>query len=77
VTSTPGLGFKSVTSVAPCPGGTVLLGGGYTLSGDFLQLEADVTESRPVAGAWSATARNFVSLLLGTFTIQAYAVCTT
>ena len=65
----------SVTSTASCPVGTVLLGGGFTLSGSVSQMTVTVVESRPAdTTTWTATARNF-AVGVGSFGIQAYAVC--
>jgi hypothetical protein len=65
----------SATATVSCPAGTVLLGGGFTLSGSLSQLTAVVTESRPAdTTTWTATARNY-AIGIGSFGIQAYAVC--
>lgn len=65
----------SATATASCPAATVLLGGGFTLSGSVSQLTVVVTESRPAdTTTWTAIARNY-AIGVGSFGIQAYAVC--
>ena len=65
----------SVTSTASCPAGTVLLGGGFTLSGSVSQLTVTVLESRPAdTTTWTATATNYL-FGVGSFGIRAHAVC--
>jgi hypothetical protein len=64
-----------ITSTAACPAGKTLFGGGFTLSGSLITLSATVTDNRPVdTTTWTVTARNYVAGL-GTFSIQAYVVC--
>jgi hypothetical protein len=64
-----------ITSTASCPAGETLFGGGYTLSGSLLNLNAVVTESRPVGTTtWTATARNYATGV-GSFSVKAYVVC--
>jgi len=65
----------SVTATASCPAGTVLLGGGFTLSGSISQMTVTTFESRPAdTTTWTASARNY-AVGVGSFGIQAYAVC--
>jgi len=64
------------TSTATCPAGTLLLGGGFTLSSESLQLFTTATESRPASTTtWTATATNYATGA-GTFGVHSYAVCT-
>jgi hypothetical protein len=67
-----------ITSIATCPTGTNLLGGGYTVTSSTVSLLATPTESRPIGTtSWEATATNYAAGVGGsTFTIQTFALCT-
>ncbi len=74
-----GGGANSVTSaLAECPAGTVLTGGGGTVSNSVTAAQASVqlVGSQPEANGWRATGVINTALGLGnTMTVTAYAIC--
>jgi hypothetical protein len=71
----------AVTSTASCPAGTLLLGGGYTVTGNtalsLATLIVTTTDNRPLnTTTWTVTARNYATEVLLSYTVQAFAVCT-
>jgi hypothetical protein len=64
-----------VTSTATCPVGTIILGGGFTLSGGLLALAVTAIDNHPSSTTtWTATATNYATAGVS-FSVQAYAVC--